>query len=89
MQVAERVRKDIEASPFTGEDRQIALTASFGVDVREAGDKDDAEGFVKRIDRLLYRAKELGRNRVCHPPLGVRSENTQVSVDEKKLLLKG
>lgn len=64
MHVAQRIRKAVEemrVQSTSGEDLQI--TASFGV----ACFPDDAEdkfGLIEKADQALYRAKDLGRNKV-------------------------
>lgn len=40
------------------------VTASIGVAVLQPGSEESRESLVKRADQALYRAKELGRNRV-------------------------
>lgn len=63
VELAERLRVNIEAMPIRWQDRDIRVTASFGVATYEAGG-----GTVKRAqlfdaaDRALYRAKGEGRN---------------------------
>jgi diguanylate cyclase (GGDEF)-like protein/PAS domain S-box-containing protein len=57
--LAEKIRKLIENTDF-GIDRTI--TCSFGV--AEISINDNAEQLVSRADKLLYKAKENGRNRV-------------------------
>ncbi|MGH0051766.1 MAG: GGDEF domain-containing protein [Sphaerochaetaceae bacterium] len=57
--LAESLRKDIERSDF-GEIGKI--TASFGVSVILPGDTEVK--IFRQADQALYRAKELGRNRV-------------------------
>ncbi len=63
IELAERLRANIEALPTRWHDRDIRVTASFGVATYEAG-----SGQVKRAqlfdatDRALYRAKGEGRN---------------------------
>lgn len=58
--VAERLRRKIEGSDFTGVNRVI--TSSFGVAPRTPG--QSVEDLVKSVDEALYRAKNSGRNRV-------------------------
>jgi diguanylate cyclase (GGDEF)-like protein len=63
VELAERLRTNIEAMPIRWQDRDIRVTASFGVATYEAGG-----GATKRAqlfdatDRALYRAKGDGRN---------------------------
>jgi len=56
---AEKLRCLIESREFT-EVRHV--TCSFGV--TQLGDDDNDDRFTQRVDRALYRAKTLGRNRV-------------------------
>ena len=61
--VAERVREEVEALTFPQEPGAIPkLTVSAGV--AQARERDE-DGPLVRADRALYRAKRLGRNRVC------------------------
>ncbi|MBN2894566.1 MAG: diguanylate cyclase [Campylobacterales bacterium] len=57
---AEELRKVIEARPVVD---GIALTCSFGVAQIKKG--DTVHTLIERVDALLYRAKNEGRNRVC------------------------
>jgi two-component system, cell cycle response regulator len=61
---AERVRRQICASPFNvaGAPDPLEITVSIGVAASEGG--DTAEGLLKRADEALYEAKRAGRNRV-------------------------
>ena len=55
---AERLRDDISSHSIQG----LALTISLGVAQNEQG--DSGETLLDRADQALYRAKNLGRNRV-------------------------
>lgn len=59
MKVAENLRSYIEKYNF---EKIGKLTASFGVSEYKAG--DDEIALISRADEALYKAKELGRNRV-------------------------
>lgn len=43
---------------------EVSITASIGVVSLKPGPEDSTESLLKRVDALLYRAKENGRNRV-------------------------
>ncbi|MFT4104353.1 MAG: GGDEF domain-containing protein [Lacrimispora sp.] len=63
--VAERMRAEIEKREFLIEGSAIKMTCSFGV-YAVCGDDGclTAEGVIRLVDRNLYQAKSLGRNRV-------------------------
>lgn len=61
-QVAEQVRKRIEALPGVESNRDIKLSASLGGTLHTAAEK--AADLISRVDRYLYRAKRNGRNQV-------------------------
>lgn len=56
---AQRIRKIIERTKFIND---ITITISLGVTSIKAN--DEASKLINRADKLLYRAKEEGRNRV-------------------------
>jgi two-component system, cell cycle response regulator len=66
--LAERIRSKIEALEVTYAGQTLRVTASVGVaDCKSVADSSTlAENLVARADRRLYRAKHLGRNRVCN-----------------------
>ena len=60
MQVAERIRAEVESSPLNLPKQPITL--SIGVATYQPG--MDAEKLLKAADKEVYRAKESGRNQV-------------------------
>ena len=64
VEIAERIKKSIETSPFVIGKNILAITISLGVncDVANAQNVDEA---IERADESLYCAKNAGRNRVC------------------------
>jgi diguanylate cyclase (GGDEF)-like protein len=61
--VAERVQKAWSQTPCNVEGQLIYSTVSIGV--AEANDQDQSfEDVLRRADRMMYKAKEAGRNRV-------------------------
>ena len=67
LKVAERIRNGIAEVPVPHEETQPKgnLTISIGVAAFTA-DRASPIAFIKAADRALYRAKDLGRNRVCY-----------------------
>lgn len=63
MIVAERIRLVWEASPVNLDGKLIRSTMSIGVAEAIPSDQN-IEDLLRRADRMLYRAKERGRNRV-------------------------
>lgn len=61
--IAERMRKKVEKMSFNLNEQNVGVTISIGV-AQLAGPGMTLEGLLDRADRALYRAKELGRNRV-------------------------
>jgi diguanylate cyclase (GGDEF)-like protein len=84
--VANRLRADIMDAPVEIEDGTIEYTASMGVDTYIMGNVIGPEDFVKQVDEQLYRAKQEGRNLVCHRPFDHIRPDTEVSSDEKRAL---
>jgi len=80
VQLAEKLRQKIAATPiaFNGED--IAISASFGV----ADGNLDLDTLLKRADAALYKAKETGRNRVICDECD--AEEMQSRLNAKRLL---
>ena len=61
---ADRIRKAIESAPVRLTDGQIGVTASFGVVASDNSRLQEPAELLRSADSALYRAKELGRNRV-------------------------
>ncbi len=82
-QVAERIRHRIAACAVPVEETAIPLTASLGVDIYCGPGEESPEQFLARTDACLYRAKQQGRNRVCH---AATEERSTVSREERDML---
>jgi len=94
-ETAEQIRVAIEGAVFPGVG---SITASFGVAERKA--RESFKFWYKRVDEALYRAKDIGRNRVVHssenlqPIASVHIEwiedwecgNAEIDMQHKKLL---
>jgi diguanylate cyclase (GGDEF)-like protein len=61
---AERIRKSVESAPVQVFEVQIPMTASFGIVTTDPSRLQEAMELLCNADAALYRAKELGRNRV-------------------------
>lgn len=58
----DKIRKAVEKSPFNFHGQPVQITLSLGV--AEVRKDDSVEGLFSRADKALYKAKELGRNRI-------------------------
>ena len=63
--LAERIRASVEEMDLEGLPR---VTVSIGFTTQHTGDTSGWD-LVERADKNLYRAKETGRNKVCHETL--------------------
>lgn len=59
--VADRFRALVRTSSLTDTPSPISVTVSAGATL--ANLEDDPESILQRVDRLLYRSKEEGRDR--------------------------
>jgi two-component system, cell cycle response regulator len=68
MNVAERIRLQCEMNTSFEGETLPPVTLSMGLVTVDAASPMEAEELVDRADRMLYRAKSLGRNRICKWP---------------------
>ncbi len=69
VQLAERVRQEVEAHTFVYDDLELKISISLGVAYWDGEEPMTDEELTEAADKRLYEAKEGGRNRVCHDPL--------------------
>jgi len=62
-QIIERLKKVIEGYEFT--EMRLKLKASLGVVVYDGKAKTTPDELIKNADKLLYKAKNSGRNAIC------------------------
>jgi diguanylate cyclase (GGDEF)-like protein len=63
-ELAERICTKVRNTPYTYRDKALPITLSIGVAGIRNSD-DSADMIIARADRMLYEAKDSGRNRVC------------------------
>lgn len=63
VQLAERLREEIENCQIFSDQQHFSVTASFGVSTWERHESD-IQSATHRADNAMYEAKRLGRNRV-------------------------
>jgi diguanylate cyclase (GGDEF)-like protein len=84
MAIAERIRKAVEEDPFRRKDSSDPVPATLSLGVSSyplhAG---DTEQLVHQADLALYRAKALGRNRVCGATGDARVLNRLIEVTNR------
>ena len=67
--IGERLRRAVEARPFTFQGKVVPITISVGVAGLPDPSMRDSQGLVMAADAALYRSKQGGRNRVSfHAP---------------------
>jgi diguanylate cyclase (GGDEF)-like protein len=64
----EQLRREIMAQdvPHADSDAASVITVSVGSAIAEPGTKRSLAGLIQTADEALYRAKQIGRNRVLH-----------------------
>jgi len=63
VQIADRIRAQVEESVFDWDDRTIPVTLSIGAAIA-SGKEQDGLALIQAADAALYQAKKNGRNRV-------------------------
>ena len=84
--IAERLRENIRSNPVPFGENSIKITASFGVAVFRFGDECTLGEFLNKADRLLYEAKNTGRDRICAEEPDAVVIPDEVTVGEKAAL---
>lgn len=64
IEIATRLRKEVEAYEFSGQAEPLHVTISLGVAQYNPDLDQEKKDLVERADSALYKAKESGRNRV-------------------------
>ena len=59
--MSEKIRKTVKKSPITYQDREIFSTISLGV--TQYNPLEEQDDLILRVDKLMYLAKEKGRDR--------------------------
>ncbi|HEY5994564.1 MAG TPA: diguanylate cyclase [Gallionellaceae bacterium] len=67
LDVAQRVRRNIESSPLHFRSTMISCTVSIGLTWLQEDDAKTAD-LIRRADEALYQAKKTGRNRIVLSP---------------------
>jgi diguanylate cyclase (GGDEF)-like protein len=62
--IAERIRVEVSAHPVTIPNGVVTVTVSAGANAALGGTVSDIGSLINPADKALYRAKDLGRNRV-------------------------
>ncbi|MCK4501979.1 MAG: GGDEF domain-containing protein [Desulfuromonadales bacterium] len=83
VQVAERIRQKITATPLGVAGKPLQMTVSMGITTYAEADAIAVEELVKQADQYLYKAKKGGRNQVCHAEL---PSIDSVTTEEKQAL---
>ncbi|HYA40548.1 MAG TPA: GGDEF domain-containing protein [Syntrophobacteraceae bacterium] len=86
VRIAERLQESIRSKPITFDSKTLRITASFGVAVFRYTDESTVGAFLNRADRLLYEAKNSGRDRICAEKPGPLFISDEVTESEKAAL---
>ncbi len=84
IQVARRIRENVEQSSLALEGEELFFTVSIGLDTYSTRSRETVQEFIDRTDKLLYEAKASGRNRVVYA--GPSDDPGKVGIEEKAAL---
>lgn len=62
--LGEEIRKKIEVSELTFRRKKISFTVSLGA-ILCSGDGEGVKALMHKVDKLLYKAKKEGKNKLC------------------------
>jgi diguanylate cyclase (GGDEF)-like protein len=82
LQAARRIHGTLNPFVVACAEATITLTSSAGLVWTDLARAESARELLARADQQMYRAKRLGRQQLCHPPI----RSTEVTSDEKVLL---
>jgi diguanylate cyclase (GGDEF)-like protein len=78
-----RIHREISPLEVAVGDSMLLVTASAGLAWADMHPGIKGKELLKLADAEMYRAKQLGRGRLCHPPL----KSIEVSAAERSILL--
>ena len=81
--IAQRLRETLRSNPVIFKDVSLNITASLGVAVFSYSDECSVGEFLDKCDRLLYDAKESGRDRICSEDYCPTVMPDEVTAEEK------
>jgi len=81
--IAQRLRETLRSNPVILKDVSLTITASLGVAVFSYSDKSSVGEFLDKVDRLLYDAKESGRDCICSEDYCPMVMPDEVTAEEK------
>ena len=81
VQMAEIIRQEISETPFNTQAGHLKVTCSMGVTCTDGHFLSDVDSLLSAADKLLYRAKDQGRNYVHRAEGGTMAQSVRPEVD--------